>query len=442
MAISNRVRTIRTAGLFGAALAGLMIAGGGPCAAASKGCNSVNEGNWNMVVGSGQSFTGSGQFYGEDEVVASLYALDAPAQNSGSISFGGSLLGSSSATFSQYASSEGAFIGRYSAAADFSGLLGGLGTGTFLLSVAGGIVESHVTCSGEYWPEVNFLNPYSGPSSGGTYLAIYGHDFTGATAVMFGANNATLFEVADESFIEAIAPAGSGTVDVTVTTPDGTSLRTAHDQFTYGTPPPAPTVAAVAPQSGAGGTVVTITGTNFGGETAVNFGGNSMTSFNLNSVTSITAIVPPTSGTMDVGTLDVTVTTAGGTSATSAADKFDTVSSFTAAPDQGRLAVTFEAGGLTLPTTYTVNFGDGTSGALTQSSCIIIPPVGGGGGIRCFGSASHSYASAGIYTAALLNASGNPVGSVNVNPGGISPLAAIPKQPPALPPAPTPAARE
>lgn len=441
MAISKRVRAIRTAGLFGAALAGLMIAGGGPCAAASKGCNSVNEGNWNMVVGSGQSFTGSGQFDGEDEVVASLYALNL-GQNSGSISFGGSLLGSSSATFSLYALSEGAFFGRYSATADFSGLLGGLGTGTFLLSVAGGIVESHVTCSGEDAPEVNFLSPRSGPSAGGTEVIIGGPNIGNATAVMFGANNATSFEVLQDDEVTAIAPAGSGTVDVTVTTPDGTSLRTAADQFTYGTPPPAPTVAAVAPQSGAGGTVVTITGTNFGGETAVNFGSNSMTSFNLNSATSITAIVPPTSGTMGGGTVDVTVTTAGGASATSAADKFDTVSSFTAAPDQGRLAVTFEAGGLTLPMTYTVNFGDGTSGPLTQSSCIIIPPVGGGGGIRCFGSASHSYASAGIYTATLLNASGNPVGSVNVTPGGVSPLAAIPKQPPALPPAPTPAARE
>ena len=54
--------------------------------------------------------------------------------------------------------------------------------------------------------------------------------------------------------ITATAPAGTGTVDVTVTTPGGTSATSSADQFTY---VPAPTVGNVSPTSGpAGATTV------------------------------------------------------------------------------------------------------------------------------------------------------------------------------------------
>ena len=68
---------------------------------------------------------------------------------------------------------------------------------------------------------------------------------------------------------------GTGTVDVTVTTPGGTSAANPPgDQFTYNAA--APTVTAVSPNNGpeAGGTSVTITGTNLSGATAVHFGAN------------------------------------------------------------------------------------------------------------------------------------------------------------------------
>ena len=81
-----------------------------------------------------------------------------------------------------------------------------------------------------------------------------------------------------------------------------------------------PTVTAVAPNGGssAGGTAVTITGTNFTGATGVKFGANSATNVTVVSATSITATSP--SG--PAGIVDVTVTTPSGTSATSAADAF------------------------------------------------------------------------------------------------------------------------
>ena len=84
---------------------------------------------------------------------------------------------------------------------------------------------------------------------------------------------------------------------------------------------PAPTVTGISPAAGsaAGGTTVTITGTGFSGATAVDFGSFAATNVAINSAgTQITATSPagPT------GAVDVTVTTAGGVSATSSADKF------------------------------------------------------------------------------------------------------------------------
>jgi hypothetical protein len=75
----------------------------------------------------------------------------------------------------------------------------------------------------------------------------------------------------------------------------------------------APTVTALSPATGplAGGTAVTLTGTDFTGATAVTFGTTAATAFTVDSETQITATAP--AGT---GTVDVTVTTAIGTSAT------------------------------------------------------------------------------------------------------------------------------
>jgi hypothetical protein len=84
---------------------------------------------------------------------------------------------------------------------------------------------------------------------------------------------------------------------------------------------PAPTVTKVKPKSGpaAGGTTVTITGTGFTGATNVEFGTVAAKGFTVESATSITAESPP--GTPDT-TVDVTVTTAGGTSPTGTTDHF------------------------------------------------------------------------------------------------------------------------
>ncbi|HWX45481.1 MAG TPA: IPT/TIG domain-containing protein, partial [Solirubrobacteraceae bacterium] len=83
---------------------------------------------------------------------------------------------------------------------------------------------------------------------------------------------------------------------------------------------PPPTVTGVTPHHGpsAGGTLVRIEGTNLTGATAVDFGLTPATSFRVNSATSITAVSP--AGT--AGTVDVTVTTSGGTSAITPHDRY------------------------------------------------------------------------------------------------------------------------
>jgi IPT/TIG domain-containing protein len=83
---------------------------------------------------------------------------------------------------------------------------------------------------------------------------------------------------------------------------------------------PAPTVTGIAPLTGnsTGGTSVRITGTDLSYATGVSFGANPASSFIVDSNTQITATSP--AGT--AGTVDVTVTTYGGTSATSTADTY------------------------------------------------------------------------------------------------------------------------
>ncbi len=168
-------------------------------------------------------------------------------------------------------------------------------------------------------PSVTAVSPTSGAMAGGTSVTITGSYLTGATGVYFGSVAATSFTVVSDTQVTATAPPeGSGTVDVTVVTPSGTSSTSGSDQFTYTAA--APTVTAVSPNSGttAGGNTVTISGSNFTGATAVSFGTLPATAFRVNSDSSITAVAPIAVA----GTVDVTVTTPAGTSATGTADRY------------------------------------------------------------------------------------------------------------------------
>jgi IPT/TIG domain len=95
-----------------------------------------------------------------------------------------------------------------------------------------------------------------------------------------------------------------------------TAALAAPAQAVAGEPP---TITAVEPASGreAGGQSVRIKGTHLSGAIAVRFGSSNAEQFSVESEGSIEAVTPP-----GTGTVDVTVTSAGGTSTTSSADRF------------------------------------------------------------------------------------------------------------------------
>lgn len=83
-------------------------------------------------------------------------------------------------------------------------------------------------------PAVSAVSPTSGATAGGELVNIYGINFTGATDVDFGATAADDFTVVSDSHIVALTPAvAASTVQVAVTTAEGTSADTAADNFTF-----------------------------------------------------------------------------------------------------------------------------------------------------------------------------------------------------------------
>jgi DNA-binding beta-propeller fold protein YncE len=111
------------------------------------------------------------------------------------------------------------------------------GTGPVHVTVTTPAGTSPITSADRftYGPTVTKVEPNHGSPGGGTTVTITGTGFTGATAVRFGATNAASFKVNSAASITAVSPRmkTGGTVDVTVTTPAGTSPTTAADQFTF-----------------------------------------------------------------------------------------------------------------------------------------------------------------------------------------------------------------
>ena len=238
-------------------------------------------------------------------------------------------------------------------------------------------------------PVITAISPTSGPSSGNTQVVITGSHFTGAGQVNFGNGQATSFFINSDTQITADSPAGSGTVDISVfSSAGGRSAATPADQFTFVTPPPpTPIVTSISPNSGsaAGGNTVTINGGNFTNVTSVKFGTVAATFTVVDTV-----VITVTSPAGAAGSIvDVTVTTNGGTSATSTADQF-TYTAASAAPtvtgvspnngyDAGETTVTIT--GSNFNNVQQVFFGTGQATGIavnSPTSLTVVSPQGGG----------------------------------------------------------------
>jgi hypothetical protein len=83
---------------------------------------------------------------------------------------------------------------------------------------------------------VSGISPTSGPTSGSTTVVITGSGFVPGSTVDFGAKKAKSSTFVSPTEIKAVSPAGTGSVNVTVTDAAGTSATSSADVFTYSNP--------------------------------------------------------------------------------------------------------------------------------------------------------------------------------------------------------------
>ncbi len=213
----------------------------------------------------------------------------------------------------------------------------------------------------------------TGPLSGGNKVTITGTGFTGSSAVKFGTTTATSFTVRSSTQLLATAPAhAAGTVQVSVTTPGGTTAATPADLYKYAYPVPA--VSGTTPATGvaAGGTVVTLTGSGFTGVTAVYFGTTEVTvTISVNAKATQLTVKSP-AGTAGAS-VNVEVVTPGGRSTAVPADLFTYVAgptitslSRTSGSVSGGTKVTITGTGFS--TVHNVKFGTTTARTFTVRS--------------------------------------------------------------------------
>lgn len=159
-------------------------------------------------------------------------------------------------------------------------------------------------------PAVTALSPSSGSTAGGNSVLISGSGFTANTVFRFDGStfieDVTIISDVSASVVMPARTAGTYKV-IGVNNEYGTG--TVGVDYTYVS---APSVASITPTYGgtSGGTVITISGSNFVEVTGVTVGGVAVTGYTVNSANSITATVPAGVS----GTAAVVVSTDYGTS--------------------------------------------------------------------------------------------------------------------------------
>ncbi len=228
-------------------------------------------------------------------------------------------------------------------------------------------------------PTVTAVSPPQGSTAGGTQVTVTGTGLLGATGVTFGGTAGTLVGTPTDTSITVATPAhAAGPVAVTAVLPglDGTLA----DGFTY-VVPTAPIITGFTPTQGvaAGGTTVTVTGSNLAAVNAVTFGGTPGTIVGTPTATSLTVTTPAHA----VGPVDVVLSGTGGT--TTAPGQYTylddgsqaTLTGITPAtvPTAGGTNLTITGTGLTGATGVTVNGVPATVVSVAADGVVATAPV-------------------------------------------------------------------
>ena len=199
-------------------------------------------------------------------------------------------------------------------------------------------------------PTVTGVTPSGGPVKGGQVVVIKGSDFTGTTAVKFGAVDATSYAIVSDTNIVAVVPdaAAAGDQLIAITNATGTNLTGRSYKYA------GPTVTAVSPAwaTTTVAKIITVTGTGFTGALAadVTVGGKVATAIWVTSDRSMVVQTPINAGGDVVeGVTDVIVTRNSVASAT------------------GKSAFLFASG----PPTVTAMDHSGTDGAAIGGNLVI-----------------------------------------------------------------------
>lgn len=234
--------------------AGLAVLGAASAAAASPGCDAINQ-----IWGGGVTLSNGAELYepwplppmkAGDRV--SYSATTTGSTNTHLPSGGGFALyrdlggDQYDILFEEHASVGAELVANstHTLAADESGFIvyGWSGSG-------GATLRATVTCTpAPAAPTITALTPSSGPTEGGESVVITGTDFTGATAVSFGGVAASSFTVNSATRITATTPASpAGSVPVSIVNPQGTNTPSGAATYTYVQRPATPGLISAPP---------------------------------------------------------------------------------------------------------------------------------------------------------------------------------------------------
>ncbi|MDR3502850.1 MAG: IPT/TIG domain-containing protein, partial [Legionella sp.] len=142
-------------------------------------------------------------------------------------------------------------------------------------------------------PTLGSISPNTSSVAGGVTATIHGTNFVPGTTVTIGGVASTNINVINATTATLTIPAYvSGPLIKNVVVNNGVGSATLVGGFTYTAN--APTLSSISPITGSitGGTLVTLTGTDFTPGTTVTFGGVAATNVNVSSANTLTAVTP------------------------------------------------------------------------------------------------------------------------------------------------------